>query len=242
MIDLHSHIIPGIDDGARSIEDSIALLEQSAQQGVSKILFTPHITPRAFDNDSYSITTAFTAHESALRSVAGIEVAFACEARIHADLPFAISSGQVPLIKGHNGNKYLLLELPTREIPVATDLVVDWLLDEGITPIIAHPERNTVIQNKPGELRKLVRKGCMSQITAGSLLGKFGPTAQESGWTFIEKELAHIVASDTHNLQYRPNLMSDARTAVAEKLGESVAEAYFITTPKLISEGMFNQW
>ncbi len=240
MIDIHCHILPGIDDGAQDIAQSLALLEQMRDQGVQAAICTPHINPPAFNNELSNIQACFAQNRKQLET-SGVKLAFAAEVRVHADLPFQMN--RIPLLKGHKpqggSQDYLLLELPTREYPVVTDMICEWLMDEGIQPIIAHPERNHILQSST-KFKQLKRKGLWFQLTAGSLLGDFGPSSQQAAHEMLELDAVELVASDSHNLAYRPPKMQQAWQWLCEHYDSSLAHKLMCGNPEQISSRMFN--
>lgn len=238
MIDLHSHILPGIDDGAKDLPSAIALLKQSADQGVRQMVFTPHITPDVFNNSRSIIAECFAQVKDALSEAVAIKMSFAAEVRIHADLPFAIQSGEIPLFSGKN-EQSVLLELPSRDVPASAEFIFEWLLSENIRPILAHPERNEVLQNTPEKIRKWAGSGVSMQITAGSLLGDFGKYAEELALAMVQQELCTLVASDIHNQAYRPNRMHEAYRLIQNRYSEDIAHQLFVSNPALICQEMF---
>lgn len=235
MIDVHCHLLPGIDDGAQDLSQSLQLIERMQQQGVSRLVCTPHINPPAFANDRQRIQDCFEQHQQAMSSL-GVGIAFAAEVRVHADLPFVLDS--LPLFYGQD-QRFMLLELPTREFPIATPMICDWLLEQGIRPVIAHPERNHELQ-QPSKRLALKRQGVWFQLTAGSLIGDFGPAAQRAARDMLDQQQVDIVASDSHNLQYRPPKMAAAHAWLCEHYHPDLAETLLHTNPNLMCARMFN--
>lgn len=237
MIDLHSHILPGIDDGARDISDSIALAKQSVDAGVTSMVCTPHIHLGTFNNNLETIQQAYDEFKNAcVQAAIPLKVSFAAEVRLCPEIVQLIQSDRLPFI-GHYRNKpALLLELPHSHIPAGTDMLVKWLLNHGVQPVIPHPERNREIMANYEKLHWLKNIGCIFQITAGSLTGAFKPECEELAWFMVEQKLAAYVASDLHNLHRRPNEMGAAYALVHERYGQSLAEGLFIKIPQIITQ------
>ncbi len=133
----------------------------------------------------------------------------------------------------------MLLEFPTNQIPIGTEKLVKWLLNHDIVPMIAHPERNTVFREQPQKLEAFINQGCLIQVTASAILGRFGSRAQESAETLLLNNQIRIMASDAHNIEYRPPKLADAYAKVAELTSLENAKKLFIDTPKKISSSKF---
>ncbi|MDA7746953.1 capsule biosynthesis protein CapC [Psychromonas sp.] len=235
MIDLHSHILPGIDDGARTIEDSIALIQQSIENGVSKIMATPHSNIGTFDNDLSGIKQVF--NELCLKISEldiKVELAFAAEVRICPEIMLLAKKQQLPFLGQYEGKNLLLLEFPDSHIPPGSEKFVSWLLAHNICPLIAHPERNRDLWQHPYLINEFVHLGCLLQITAASLLGSFGQKSQQLAWQYLDLDLVHLVASDMHNLKRRPNRMAEAYQVICDKFGTDKAKLLCIDNPDLI--------
>lgn len=232
MIDLHSHILPGIDDGSRTLDESISLIEQSVKNGVSKILATPHLNIGTFDNQLDGITQVFNELCEVLKPLSiNIEIAFAAEVRICPEIMLLAKTNQLPFLGKYEGKDLLLLEFPDSHIPPGSDKLVSWLLANNICPLIAHPERNRDLWQHPYLIDDFVEKGCLLQLTAASLLGSFGERSQTLAWQYLESDIVHVVASDMHNLKRRPNKMSEAHEAIAVKFDTEKADKLCILNP-----------
>jgi len=243
MIDLHSHILAGIDDGASTLDDSIALVKHAAQHGVSKILATPHIHFGTFDNDLPIIQKAFNELTSRLQEEQiDICVAYAAEVRICPEIILLAKTKKLPFMGKWHGLDLLLLEFPHSHILPGSEKLVDWLLKNNIKPMIAHPERNRELWEFPELLSPLKQRGCLFQITAASLVGDFGERSKNLAWQLLEEGTATIVASDMHNLLRRPCKMRDAYKLVSERLGHQLANSLFIENPSYIFESNLTAW
>lgn len=248
MIDLHSHILPGIDDGARTIDDSIELIEQSIATGVNKIIATPHINLGTFDNDIAGIEAVFKLLcQKVASSAIVVDLAFAAEVRICPEIMLLAKSQQLPFLGKYNDMDLLLLEFPHSHIPPGSDKLVNWLLANNICPMIAHPERNRDLWLHPYLITEFVKKGCLLQLTAASLLADFGQQAEQLAWQYLEANIVHVIASDMHSIKRRANCIRAAYQLISNKLTTEKATqlcsdnpaAIFATNPSIQSfQGM----
>ncbi|KMT64460.1 tyrosine-protein phosphatase [Catenovulum maritimum] len=240
MIDLHSHILVGLDDGAKTFEDALAMLRCAASQGVSHVLATPHIHPGIYDNNINTIQTAFVELCNKIAdSDINITLGYAAEVRICPEILFWVKTGALPFIGRDGQYNLLLLEFPHSHIPSGSLKLIDYLLEHKIKPIIAHPERNREIRKTPRLLQTFVDKGCYFQITSASLLGDFGESSKQLAWQLLHDKLTVYVASDMHNLTGRSCKMAEAYFAVSQKLGLAFAKKVFYTTAlNLITENL----
>ncbi|MEH6453610.1 MAG: CpsB/CapC family capsule biosynthesis tyrosine phosphatase [Psychromonas sp.] len=237
MIDLHSHILPGLDDGASCLEDSLSLIRNSINDDVTHILATPHIHFGTFDNDMVSIKTAFNSLcEYIDNHGVSINLAYAAEIRISPEIIQLVEQKQIPFMGKYEGADIMLLEFPHSHILPGSEKLIDWLIKKNIKPMIAHPERNRDVWKYPEAMQPFIKRNCLLQITASSLLGDFGERSKKHAWSYIESGDATIVASDMHNLKRRPNKMKEAYNLVQKRFGLEVADSLFINTPQKIIE------
>lgn len=239
MIDLHSHILPAIDDGAADAIETLALLKLAVADGITRMVATPHINPGYFDNTQGTINQAL-AEARALISAHNlpIEVAAAAEVRLTDHLLPAIEQNQIPFLGRWQGQQVLLLELPHSHVPAGTDLLLKWLAKRDIIAMIAHPERNRDVQANPSVLAPLRRVGCLFQLTGSSLLGDLGDRHQQCAEYFVEQRLFDIVATDCHNLQRRPPKLAAAVARLAVLAGEDYAMSLSQQMPAQISDSL----
>ena len=240
MFDLHCHFIPGIDDGARNMDDALALLKLSVDEGITHIVATPHINPGYFDN-TLEIIQAGLAELKAAASENGINVqlAAAAEVRLCAELPVWIANHQLPFLGEYQGKKVLLLEFPHSHIPVGADKLVKWLMTKNVLPMIAHPERNREIPKDISKLAPFRRAGCLTQLTASSIIGDMGDVSFSTAMALLEQKAFDIVATDSHSINRRPPKLHDAKQVIAERFGDDYAEQLTTTTPAAISQVLF---
>jgi protein-tyrosine phosphatase len=235
MIDLHTHFLNGIDDGAQTLEESLALARAAVADGIVACAVTPHIHHGRFENQKTHIALHVEAFRLTLKEQSiPLQVYMGAEVRLSVEALEQILQGEVPFLGAVNGCQIMLLELPHEHMPVGTLQFVNKLLGMNIRPLIAHPERNKAIMADPRKVLPLVDAGCWLQVTGGSITGDFGTSARKTALHLLDEGLVHIVASDAHNIRSRPPVLSRARAAVAERMGEDVAQLMFHTRPARI--------
>jgi len=235
MYDLHCHLLPGIDDGARSLDESVALAKMALDDGVQGMVVTPHVHPGRWDNTREAIAATVALVKAALdEAQVPLALAWAGEVRLSDDILSMVAQHQIPFYGEVDGYQLMLLEFPHGHMVPGSDKLVDWLLARGIRPMIAHPERNKAVMREPDLIVPFVDKGCWLQVTANSVTGDFGAPAEQTARWLLERNLVRVVASDAHNQRYRTPALSKAFDAVAERYGATQAEDLFVTQPKAI--------
>lgn len=206
MIDLHNHILVGIDDGPSDIEQAVKLIQQAKSQGITGIVATPHHLHPRYRNQFQQVTTKL-AELRQHPTIQQLEVTLfpGQEIRITDEILTGLEEGS---IQGINKSKYLLIEFPTSEVPHYTKRLFFEIQTRGYVPIIAHPERNKAIAQHPELLYELVNQGALSQLTASSLTSGFGKKIQRLSLKMIDCHLSHLVASDAHHCIQRPFAMN----------------------------------
>lgn len=202
MIDIHNHILPAIDDGPRSIDGTIKLLEQAKQQVVTGIIATPHHLSPRYNNPIPNVIDKLN-YVMALPEVQSIHLSIypGQEIRISDKI---LSDIRNEHIIGLNHSKYLLIEFPSNEIPYYAQQLFYELQLQQFVPIIAHPERNNVFFQQSEVLYYLIKNGALSQLTIASLIGRLGKKIQKFSLQLIEHNLTHFIASDAHHYSSRP--------------------------------------
>ena len=237
MIDLHSHILPGIDDGARTISDSLRIARQSVEQGVTHMLCTPHIHQGIFDNDRNSIQLSFDSLTEELdKEHIPLKLAVGSEVRITPEIINWVLSSAIPYIGQWHGKHALLLELPHSHVPPGVENLIKWCLKHNIQPVIPHPERNRDIMADYKKLLMLDRLGCIFQVTAGVFASRFSERSLEVAQQMLKDGLITYVASDVHNIDRRPNDMKIAKQEIAILANENIAEDLTFRTPLEITK------
>jgi len=221
MIDLHCHILPGMDDGPKSIEESISMAEVAVEDGINTIVATPHTLNGVYTNATGDVILEVLNLRKML-SERGLSLQIRAGADIHMcpNLIQMIKGGEVSTI--NNNQKYILLELPSQIVPSRVKEEIFNMKVNGITPIITHPERNAMIQNDVEILYDLVSMGALGQVTAMSLTGEFGTVVRDVAAELLKKRLVHVIASDAHSARSRPPVLSRAVDCAAEVLGNMV--------------------
>jgi len=243
MIDLHSHILAGIDDGSASFDESIGLIRSAIENGVTTILATPHIHFGIFDNDLAMIKQAFNALTTELqKQQLEIKLAYAAEVHICPEIVPLVKKKQLPFMGKWQCADLLLLEIPHTHIPPGTEKLIDWLIKQGIKPMIAHPERHHFFWEFKELLRPFKQRGCLLQVTASSLLGDFGERAEKLAWQLVEANEVTVIASDMHNLSHRSGKMKEAYNAVSLRCGEALALQLFVVNPSQIFASNPTRW
>jgi protein-tyrosine phosphatase len=232
MVDLHSHLLPGLDDGAKSVEEALAMAEDAIADGITHVVGTPH----ASSNYAFNFVKVREARDTLSAKLAGrITLATGCDFHLNPENLAALRADAAPFCI--NQKDYLLVEFNEFSIPPSMDQTLHELHLAGLRPVITHPERNGILRAQPERLLRWVSLGCYAQITAGSLTGVFGPGAQEDAWTWMGRGLVHFVASDAHNTARRPLKLRFAYDAVAERFGEEKARALLMENPLAAFEG-----
>ncbi len=241
MIDLHNHLLPGIDDGAPDLETALQLARIAVEDGITHLVCTPHIHPGRYDNDRASIHQAHQRFVQGLaRADIDLKVSWAAEVRFGMELMVSLAEGSLPFLGRWQDKKVLLLEFPHSEVPYGAERLTQWLLARNVIPMIAHPERNKGIMRTPGKLKPFIDQGCLLQVTAGSLAGHFGGNAQDLAHTLLHQGLVTILASDSHNAQHRPPRLSEGLEHAARIVGDSQAERLVKDIPWQIAKHHFS--
>lgn len=232
MIDVHCHLLPGIDDGPQTMEESITLAQLAVQNGITHAVVTPHIHLGRWNNEA--ITISHLMHQLQMRLTAAnipLQLGMAAEVRLDAQIMQWLAQDKIPFLGTYNGKRVMLLELPHANIPLGTDNLISWLLKRDIQPLIAHPERNKEIMRSVDKIRPLLRLGCLLQVTAGSVVGLFGKPAQRCARELLDMGAVFVLASDAHNVHNRPPDLISGRDAASEIVGAEMAHQLVTTRP-----------
>lgn len=225
MIDLHCHLLPGVDDGSKSLEISLKMAEEAVENGITHALLTPHHMNGVYVNhkaDVLRMTSDFQSaldeHEIELTVFPGQEV------RINGELLDALNNDDI--LFADEDNQYLMLEFPDDDVPAYTMDMIFQLQQRGIIPVVVHPERNTKIMRHPELLYEMLEKGCLSQITASSYVGTFGEKVEKFSRQLIAANQGYVFASDAHNLPGRKYEMRQAFDKLKQEFGNDLGEQY----------------
>ncbi|HXX00076.1 MAG TPA: CpsB/CapC family capsule biosynthesis tyrosine phosphatase [Candidatus Acidoferrales bacterium] len=237
MIDIHCHILPGIDDGADSLDTSCAMAEMAIADGITHVIGTPHA------HSSYKFDV-----ERNLKLRDELQARFEGRIKFATGCDFHMSFENLQEIRHDaprftlNQKNYLLVEFADYSIPATLDQALHELQLAGLRPIVTHPERNPLIRAKPERLYQWLRQGCYVQVTAQSLLGKWGEAAQEMTNVWLDAGAIHFIASDAHNVTTRPLRLKETFDLVAQTRGEDVARALLVDNPLAAFEGRPLPW
>ena len=236
MIDLHSHILPGIDDGAKTLADSLEMARIAVADGIHTMACTPHIYPGMYMNDGPGITQAI-AHLQANLDSSGIALKLVAGADVHLvpGLLDGLRSGRVPTL---HGSRYFLLEPSHTTPPPRFEEAVFNLIASGYTPIITHPERLVWIESHYPVFLHLIEQGAWMQVTAGALTGIFGARAKYWGERFIGEGHTHILATDAHSTGRRKPQLSEALERAEALLGKELATQLVVDRPHAVLGNM----
>jgi protein-tyrosine phosphatase len=224
MIDIHCHLLPGIDDGARTLDEALTMARASVDDGVNFAVMTPHLHPGRYENTRSTIELQLQLFRNALRKEnIPLHIGMAAEVRLSPEVLSLIEQDEVPFLGELDGYRIMLLEFPHGHIPPGADNLVARLLQQKIRPIIAHPERNKDVMRNLAKIEPFIEMGCLLQITAGALLGGFGEGAYLCAQQLLEYEVFTVLASDAHNLKARCPGLREGMDAAAEILGKEAA-------------------
>jgi protein-tyrosine phosphatase len=236
MIDLHCHMLPGIDDGAVDLDMALAMARIAASDGIHTVACTPHIYPGLYENTAPGIRAAVAALQSELdRRSIPLCLVTGADVHVAPDLVGSIRAGAVPTLAG---SRYLLLEPPHHVAPPRFEESVFQLMVAGYVPVITHPERLTWLRDNYDIFQRLVKAGTWMQLTAGSLTGRFGREPQYWSERMLDEGLAHILATDSHHPKRRPPLLAESRDAAARRVGEREALHLVVTRPQGIVDDL----
>lgn len=228
MIDIHCHIIPGIDDGARNLKASLKMARIAKDDGITTLVATPHIldVPVSIEKVKKKLdrlSAFFKAKGIDIKMLPGAEVSLFSFSRLGEPAKYTI-----------NGSRYILVEFPYINLPDYMDEVLFSLSAKGLIPILAHPERNPQVIDDPELIETFLKNNVLVQITAGSITGDFGEDIEECAEYMLESGLVDIVSSDAHSTRKRPPLLSRAYKKVEEELGDEVAFRLFVENPRSV--------
>ncbi|MFS0892091.1 tyrosine-protein phosphatase [Peribacillus frigoritolerans] len=218
MIDIHCHILPGVDDGSADMKESMNMAKKAVEAGITHLFATPHHLNEKYVNAKRDIIErAVRLNGSLKQNNIPLTIHLGQEVRIHRDIFTSLEKEEI-LTLNDNGT-YLLLELPSGKVPTYTQEVIYELLLKGITPIIVHPERNKELIANHKLLFELVQEGALTQITSGSIIGNFGKSIQSFSKKIIEHNLAHFIATDAHNIGSRGFTLQQAYETITKAYG-----------------------
>lgn len=217
MIDLHSHILPGIDDGAKTIDVSVKMARMAVDDGVTVIAATPHIMAPLYNNTPEMISRAVKSLRDRLaQEEIPLQLVVGADIHIAADLPEKLKQRAVPTL---NGSRYFLFEPPHHVLPPHLERFCAKILDGGHQPVLTHPERMSWIESRYDLVCRLDELGVALQVTAGSITGHFGKRVQYWSERLLDEGRIDFFASDAHDLNHRPPVLSKAAELVEARAG-----------------------
>jgi protein-tyrosine phosphatase len=236
MIDTHNHILPGLDDGVQDLEQALATAKLAVEDGINGVICTPHWVNGIFRNTRIEVLKSIEIlkrhleeHEVPLVLYPGMEL------RIDFDMARKIREGD--LLTLNDSGCYALVELPAEVIPPKVEDFFYTLQMDGITPIVAHPERNLNLLDDPARLYAWLESGILVQLTARSLLGRFGSDIKRFSVVLLEHGMVHLIATDAHGPTHRTPRMAEAVEATKEIVGEGWIDRIIYKNPVAVLEG-----
>jgi protein-tyrosine phosphatase len=231
MVDIHSHILPGVDDGAKSVEIALDMVRMAHADGIRHMVATPHASDRYTYDRPRSLELL-----NQLRRECGVAMEFS----LGCDFHFSFDNIQSALHDPHHycisKTDFLLVEFSDFAISPNTADTLHTFVEMGITPVLTHPERNAILQKKQELVLTLVELGCIVQVTANSMTGFWGERPRKAAEWLLDRDCVHVIASDAHDLQRRPPIMSSARALLTQRYGAELATALCEQNPRAVVE------
>lgn len=232
MTDIHIHVLPGVDDGAKSCDEAVRMCEMAVEDGIEHLVATPHANYRyPYDREAYA--------EMLLRLAERIggkpKLSLGCDLALTYENLQQLAA--TPSRYTIDATPYVLVEFSDFVIPPGIAEVFRRLLSTGLVPIITHPERNSLLQAEPQRVVEWVRLGCAVQVTASAITGEWRPRAQKTAEWLIARQAAHVIATDAHGSTGRIPVLSKARDTVAKRFGAELAQALVVDNPRAVVDG-----
>ena len=239
MIDIHSHILPSVDDGAQTLNTALELLTLAQDDGVAIQFLTPHMRDTNYINDPETLIQKYNDFSEIVADEGyTIKLRLSAEVRVGPEVMKLVVRDDFPWLGLWQGKKAFLLEMPHGLVPTGTLNLIKWLQQRDIVPVIVHPERNREFQSNIPLLKQFLDAGCLAQITAASLSGKFGIKSQNAAVELLEKEYVTFMATDTHNTFYRPPDLKAGYEKAKNIIGEEKAWSLVHDAPAKLLENI----
>lgn len=237
MIDIHTHILPGLDDGAPDLETALEMATLSAESGVTAIAATPHYAvfgPQAQCTREAVLAAVAEFRQALTREHIPVKVFAGMEIFGTPQIPELLSDG---VLMGLADTRYPLIEFPFHDYAAQATELLDALCRDGWCPVVAHPERYTYIQEDPALLNLWTQMGCLLQINKGSLLGRFGHREAQLAYALVQRGFAFAVASDAHSSAYRTTWMGQVHSLLADHFSPATAHTLMTSNPRRLLSG-----
>jgi protein-tyrosine phosphatase len=232
MFDIHSHILPEVDDGAKSWDIALAMCRMAQADGIRHMVATPHSNERyPYDRPAHEARLA----ELRTRFGSGMEFSLGCD--FHMSYENLQDLHLHPRRYSIGGDRYILVELSNYSIPTPVEEAMLKLGDLDLTPVLTHPERNPILQENLGRVLGWADRGCVVQITASALTGRWGERPQQAALLLLRHQAVHVISTDAHDIERRPPVLSTARDVVAELFGDEIARNLVLHNPEAIVRG-----
>jgi len=237
MIDMHSHILVNVDDGPETMEETFQLFEQAIAEGITTIISTSHALHPLYHVPCHVVNEQLNQYQQEIDSRnMPLTLYPGHEVRLAGNIVELYETGQLHTLAQSN---YMLLELPSGFVPTYSSAIIYNLLTVGITPIIAHPERNAAIAKNPNILKQLILEGALAQMTAGSLAGKFGKSIQQLSLQLVQSNLVHTYGSDVHNVKSRPFLFEKGLRFLEKEKQLEAVDVFLENNARIINNQPF---
>jgi protein-tyrosine phosphatase len=239
MVDIHCHILPGVDDGARDWETSVAMCRMAARDGIRHIVATPHANDEfTYDRNRLAgLLADLRSRVAADPELSAKPLAFSLGCDFHLSFENFRDALNQPDRYCIEGTRYLLVEFSDYMIPANTEDLFCQLGDAGVTPIVTHPERNRILAGDLKRVMRWAKQGAVIQITANAVTGRWGSKADKAARFLLDQGAVQVVASDAHGTGSRPPILSEARQSVEKGYGAQVAKALVEKNPSAIVAG-----
>lgn len=232
MVDIHSHLIPNVDDGSKSVEETFMLIKEADRAGITDIILTPHYIVNSYEQNANTLILL----KDKLQQILDKDK---INVKLHIGMEVYITDNLIDLLKQNKlltlaNSKYLLMELPLNTHVQYEDIIIFKLIENNIVPIIAHPERYKFIQENPDKVEELIESGCLMQSNIGSILGIYGNHAKQTVKYLLKKDLIHFLGTDTHRKDTIYPLLKKATKKIEKIIGKEKTEELIKINPQKI--------